>query len=594
LLDNTQEWNEYQIGLDYNNKISLYATTELNWNMYNGKQWIGVATNGLPKWTFNICKSSINYFIAFICSQKVKLAYSAENIPDEPTDPQDMQVKEFVSLLSNMADMKWEKDKMDSKLRNLMLDGANTGDFAAYVYWDPKKKTGQLEKGDFCTEVVDGINVMFGNPNNREVEPQPYILILGREMVSVLKKEAKENKISQDLIDSITSDSDTQYQSGANGKVELDNKGDSGKCNYIIKFWKKNDTVFWNKSTRYCPIRKDIDLGISRYPIAWGNWDTIKNSYHGMAAIEGIIDNQISINQLFAMVSYWMKMAAFGKVIYDKSRITSWSNKLGEAIGADGDIRDIVQQLQAGNFNAAVLKVIDMAIQYTKEFIGANDNLTGQVNPEQASGTAIISAHKQASMPLGNISANRDQFVEDLGLIWGEFFLKKYKNRKVSYRQNEKIVTGQYSSEGMNDILLSCKVDVGPSSYFSEIQGIQELARLLKDKEINKLQYFERMAKMNIIPDCQGLIKDAQAEMDAIRKQAEMQQQAVQGQDMQMQQQQAQEQSAKEAQYAKMMEFFKALPKEAQDKLLQLPNEQMESMVLKMMQEDVKNTVQTQ
>lgn len=517
--NNTDEWRLYENGRDYNNKLGYYAKTDLNYRMYNNDQWVGVVTNGLPKYTFNICKSAINYFISFICSQKVKMQYSAQNIPDEPTEPQQILIKDFTKLMSDAADLKWEKDKMDFMLRELLIDCACAGDMAVHVYWNPKIKTGQLEQGDFETEMVDGVNIMFGNPNNRKVESQPYILIVGRELTSKLKNEAKENKVEQYLIDSIMPDEENTYQAGKFGKVELDSKSDNtGKTLYVIKYWKENDTVYWSKSTKNCQIVKKVDLGISRYPVAWANWEAIKNCYHGNPVIEGMIDNQIGINQLFAMVAYWMKKMAFGSVIYDSTRITDFSNKLGQAFKANGPVGgsqgEIIKQLEAGNFNAAILQVIDMAIKYTKEFIGANDTLLGQVNPEQASGTAIISTAKQASMPLGNIQAARDQFVEDLGLIWGEFMLKKYKDRQLPYKQDGNVMMADFSTENMGDILLQCNVDVGPSTYWSEIAGLQSLDNLLKSGQINKLQYFERIAKMNIIPDVQGLIKDAQEELN--------------------------------------------------------------------------------
>jgi hypothetical protein len=417
---------------------------------------------------------------------------------------------------------------------------------------------------------------MFGNPNNVDIEKQPYILIVGREMISTLKEEAKKNGISKDFIETIQADSDTEYQAGQNGKIELDSRMATGKCNYVIKYYKKDGKVFWNKSTKYCPIVKDVNLGINKYPIAWGNWDSIKNSYHGMSGIEGIIDNQISINQLFAMVSYWMKMMAFGKVAYDSTRIKSWSNKVGTAVAIDGDTAGAIQQLDAGNFQGAVLTVIDMAIKYTKEFIGASDSLMGQIDPEKASGTAIMTTSKQAAMPLGNISANRDQFVEDLGLIWGEFFQKKYKNRQVLVEREiqqengemttEKVKT-DYSSEGMENLLLSCIVDVGASSMWSEITAIQTLDNLLNQQHINKLQYFERMQKMNIIPDCQGLIDDTKKEM-------EMQQQT-----------QTEEEQPLQIDYEQMAQFIESLPIETQQELKMMPDDQMEQAVMELMQQ---------
>lgn len=586
--DYTEEWQQYQVGVDYNNNVNLYSKTELNWNFYNGEQWLGIKLNGLARWTFNICKSAINYFVASIMSQKVKMQYSAENVPDEPEEgTREYDIKQFTELMSAAADLKWEKDKMDSKLRQALLDAANAGDMCAYVYWDAKKETGQDEKGDFCTELVDGVNVMFGNPNNPNVEAQPYILIVGREMVSKLKEEAKENKIDKDLIEGITPDDETQYQAGQYGKVELENKNSSGKCLYIIKFWKKDGKVYWNKSTKHCPIRKDVDLGIKRYPIAWANWDKVKNSYHGMAVIEGIIDNQISINQMFAMVSYWMKMSAYGKIVFDATRMNAPSNRIGDAIAVQGDVTGVMQQLQAGNFNAAVLSVIEMAIKYTKDFIGANDSALGQINPEQASGVAIISTARQAAIPLENPQANLYQFVEDLGLIWGEFMVHKYKNRKLPIKEEGKTILADYNTEGVSDnILLSCSVDVGPSTYWSEVIGIQALDKLLASKEITKLQYFERIAKMNIIPDVQGLIEDTKAEME-MQQQMMEQQQMMQQQAMQQQQQmqtQVEPEPNNDEAYEQMAQFLEQLPEELRQQVMSLPEGEQEQALMQLME----------
>ena len=598
--DYTQEWKDYQSGLDYNQRLDYYAKVDLNWRFYNGKQWIGIITNGLSKWVFNFCRSAINYFIAFMISQKIKMQYSAENVPDEP-DPsnpefdKESQIKELVTLLSDMADMKWEKDKMDSLIKDLLLDGANSGDMGVHVYWDASIKTGQLEQGDFKTESVDGGNVMFGNPNNKIVEKQPYILIINREAVNDLKEQAKTNGVSKDDYEQIAADQENTYQAGDLGKVELENKGETGKALTLIKYWKKDGKVFWNKSTKHCVIAKDKDLGISRYPVAWANWESIKNSYHGMSATEQIIDNQISVNHMFAMVSYWMRMSAFGKVIYDRNRIDKWTNSLGTAVEANGEVTGIVMQLQAGNFNEAILRVIDMAIKYTKEFIGASDALTGQVDPEQASGVAIISTAKQASMPLINITMNRDQLVEDIGLIWGEFYLKKYKNRNVPIKRDGKVIIVQFSTEEIDDVLLGCKIDVGPSTYWSEVVGIQALDKLLTEGQITKLQYFERVAKMNLIPDCQGLIEDAQAEMQQAQ-QMEQQQAMAQQQQGQMQQQadgeqQAQQQKSQDAQFEKMAQFMDRLPPEVQQKIMSLPEGEKEATIMKMMKSDIQQSM---
>lgn len=505
-LNITDEWQLYLTGQDYNNRIDYYAKTDLHWRFYNNDHWHGIQTNGLPKATFPIARSSIDYFIASIMSQKIKVQYTVDNIPDEPINPEQIDIKKFAELMTGYADVKWEKDKMDSKLRQLLLDGANSGDFCAYVYWDAKKETGQDEKGDFVTEIVDGGNVMFGNPNNREVQAQPYILIKGRDLTSNLISEAKANGIDESDYQSITSDDDSNYETGQYGKLELDRQqAVTGKTSYIIKFWKQNGEVYWKKSTKHCTIRKEVAMGITRYPVAWGNWGTVKNSYHGMAVMAGIIPNQIIINQLFAMVAYWMRMMAFGKVLYDEGRIKNWTNKIGQAIPVEGDVTNVVQQLQAGNFNAAVMQVIELAIKYTKDFIGASDAALGQVKPENTS--AIIAVAKQAAIPLENVQHNLYLFVEDLMLIWGDFILKKYNNRVVSYRDKGQVMTEQFNPSNYKDILLNVKIDVGPSSYWSEITSMQTLDNLLANEKINFTQYLERIPN-GVIPQKQELISD--------------------------------------------------------------------------------------
>lgn len=539
--DNTQEWNEKTIGEQYNNTINYYSSTDLNWSMYNGNQWIGINAKELPKMTMPICQQAIDYLISSILSRPLRAEYNADNIPEPPPPPKegeppespeytrDRQIRQTIKNLTLAADMKWEKEKIPSKLRSLLLDAANSGDMCAHVYWDARVNTRQNETGDFKTELIDGANVMFGNPNAPETECQPYILIVGRDIVSRLKKEAKDNKVSKELIERIMSDEDTEYQIGERGKVELEGGDEnSKKATYVIKYWRDEESghIYWNKSTRYCPIRKTVDTGLTRYPIVWNNWRTVKHSYHGNSAIGAIIDNQIAINQMFAMVVYWMRQQAFGKIIIDSSRITSWSNKIGEVIKADGNVDSIVKQLESGNFNSAILDVINLAIKYTKDFVGANEAALGQINPEQASGTAIMMTAKQAAIPHENILAHLEQFVEDLYLVWGEFYLKKYGNRTL-YFSNAKSKTDafNYNSAGLADVLLSCKVNVGPSTIWSETLLLQNLDNLLARQAISAKQYFERIAPLNILPDVQGLIAEAQLKEMQAAKEAEFQKQ---------------------------------------------------------------------
>lgn len=70
-------------------------------------------------------------------------------------------------------------------------------------------------------------------------------------------------------------------------------------------------TVHVTKATKDCNIFEDVDTGLSRYPIAWGNWERQKNQYHGRALVTGIVPNQIFINSMMALVFRHLQLQSF-------------------------------------------------------------------------------------------------------------------------------------------------------------------------------------------------------------------------------------------------------------------------------------------
>jgi hypothetical protein len=570
--DITDEWQLYESGKDYNNKLHppYYPTIDKNYRFYSNDQWFGVQAGNLPTPVFNIIKPVIDYKISSVLSSKVKMKFGVENTPDETEDPQEQELKKVADMLSGYADTKWEKLKIDSLIREGLLDGALSGDMCFYTYWDPKidtystsginTNTNEPAKimGDFCTELVDGQNVMFGNPNNNKVQTQPYIIIVGRDTVTNLKKEAKENKVSKDKYETITSDEDTEYQAGDRGKLEIDNAKENDKCTYLIKMWKENGTVMLSKSTKFSPVKPAKDTGLKLYPLAWMNWTRLKNSYHGQAESTGLIPNQISINQLFAMILYHMRMTAFGKVLYDKNRIAAWNNAVGAAIGVEGDTTGAVQQIAAGQMNNMVIDIFREAISQTKDLSGANDAALGNIDPKNQG--AIIAVQKASQVPLQSISDNLYQFIEDLGLIWLDFMLNKYGDvdRKISYKEGDTAKVGSFNAAQYQNVPFKLKIDVGPSSYWSEISSIQTLDNLLSQKIITPVQYLERLPN--------GQIEKKQELIEELSQQLQN------------------EMSSASNNYEQMAQFMESLPPDVQAQLKAMPDKQMEETLLQMMQ----------
>lgn len=572
-VDQTREWQQYLDGQDYNNRINLYENVNRNEAMYAGEQWRGVISNGLPTPVFNIFKRIINYFIATIMSQNITMQFVPEGVGDEVEDgSEEAYIKEAAELISQYSETLAEKNKMLAKIRQWLLDAALSGDACAYNYWDASIDTMQDIKGDICIEEIDNVNVMFGNPNDRRVNAngkpiQPYIIIPLREMVTNLKAEAKLYKIPQDKIDLITSDTDTEYQSGDRAKIELENKGEeTGKATALLKLWKQDGKIMAKKSTRYTDIRPEYDTGLTLYPVAWMNWDPRKNSYHGQAVGTGLVPNQIFINKMFAMAMMSLMHTAFPKAIYNNSVIAGWDNIVGGAIGVnvgpETSINNVATYMQPGNMSEQVFKLIDLAIQYTKDMLGATDAALGEVKPDNTS--AIIAVQQSAAIPLETIKQNLYQFVEDIGYNLLDMMAAKYGKRKIDVMVMGQRVTKEFDFSTLKTMKLRIKIDVGPSSYWSQIAAMQTLDALLTAERITFLQYLDRVPN-GLIPKSQELIKEIEAQ--------DTKQQFI---------------------WEQMARFMETLPPEIAQQLQQMQPEEMEAQLMQMMMQPPEQMAQQQ
>lgn len=562
----TLEWQQYQRGIDYNHKIDLYSTVDKNEAFYAGDQWRGVQAKGLPTPVFNFFKRIINYFIASILSQNIKINFIPQSVGDDPANEDEQFIKDAAELVSQYSETLWEKLKMHQKLRQCLLDAALTGDACVYNFWNPDIETGQAMKGEIDLEVIDNVNVFFGNPNDWRVSTQPYILIVYRDLVSKLREEAKKNGVKD--LDLITPDTDNAYQAGDMSKIELDDKDEeNGKTIAILKLWKEKGKVYAKKSTKFVDIREKWDTKLKDYPVAFMNWDRRKNCYHGQAVGTGLVPNQIFINKMFAMVMLNMMHSAFPKAVYNKTFLKGWNNAIGSAIGIDAGnlpLNQVATYLDPGRMDGQVLEVIDLAIKYTKDTLGATDAALGNVKPDNTS--AIIAVQQASAIPLENIKQNLYQFIEDIGNIWLDFMANYYGKRSIDVEVLGKRQIEEFDFERLKKMQFRIKIDVGPSSYWSEITAVQTLDNLLNSDRISFMQYLDRLPS-GLIPKKQELIEDI--------KSNDMKQQFI---------------------FEQMARFLETQPPEVQQEIMNLPPDQQEQRLMKMMmqpQEPIEQPIPT-
>ena len=477
----TNVWKYYERGKAYNNSLvpNQYNVVRTNTEFFIGNQWQNLpqtpAMSRLPKPTFNILKRVASLFIASLSSSAVtvRLEPLAHYDGSGMAGPDDDVAAFANASVNNLL----EKLNFDYRLREALYDGVQTGDYCAHFYWDATAQPFGARlgphRGEIGMELVDGINVMFGNPNEFDIQKQPYVIVVGRDTAMNLRREMEQFRRTRNGMVSgtaatksdeslVQADSENWDFAGIGGRTEAQADDDVGKvlyCYMYTKVQKEQEmidpktglsvmepelgpdgmpkyeedangllmpkmvpaketvtTVRVTKATRSTIIYEDVDTGLSLYPLAWGNWERQKNQYHGRALVTGLLPNQISINKLFASAIRHVDLMAFPKTVYNADLISSWNNEIGQAIGVHGiqpgqSIQQVAYNLQPSDMSNQVFALIDKAMAYTKECLGTTDAQMGNVKPENTSALMVLNTN--AEVPLENIRAGEYEWLED-------------------------------------------------------------------------------------------------------------------------------------------------------------------------------------
>ena len=514
-------WDFYEEGKTFNQRINLDETVKANENFYVGKQWEGVQANGLPTPVFNILKRVVGFIIATITTDNLKINVTAlENSVNTES------YQELVRIMNEEMEAIMEHDDIPAKVRAFAQDAAVRGDGCIFVYWDATANMGGGVMGRVRHEVIENTRVFFGNPNVREVQSQPYIQIVSRNPVRDVKRSAKFNG-SKDW-KNIKPDDEAR-------NAEQDEMITDDKVTVLLTLWRNDEdgTIWAYESTMDCEIRKPWSLGITRYPLVWMNWDRVADCYHGQAMITGLIPNQIFINKAYAMSMLSMMRTAWPKIVYDNSRVTKWDNRVGGAIGVTGDVNTVAKILDPAQISPQIAQFIQMAIEQTEESLGATASALGEGKAYNTS--AILSLQRASSTPNEMVKQRLYAAIEDMAYIDKEFVGEYYGTRKVDLPTPPEVLqAAQFVGQSVPDYIpqdfdfgivkenpMLLKIEVGASSYYSEIASMQTLDNLLQSGQIDIVQYLERVPD-SYVPGRRKLIEEKKQEKQMMQMQQAM------------------------------------------------------------------------
>ncbi|MBQ2735216.1 MAG: hypothetical protein IJF33_05225, partial [Clostridia bacterium] len=415
--------------------------------------------------------------------------YTDEKLPFLESATMREKVSEGLRVLNNHASYRWKRNGMRALAHKALHNAALSGDGVFYCWWDSSQSSGQLFTGDIRTDVLDNTDFFVADVKNTDIQSQEYLILSGRAAVSSLRCEAIANGMSERDAEHIVSDELTESLGSGPASQDL---SCNPKATYLLRFYRENGEVVFEKSTRDCVICR-VHTGLKYYPVAYFNWHPTKSCFHGTAAVSDMIANQRYINTAYAMAMKHMYNTAFSKVVYDKSRIPEWSNEVGEAIAAmgGGNVADAVSVVGVGELQNGYLDLINNVIETTKDMMGATEAALGDAPAHNTS--AILTLQEASKLSLQQVSSEFCRCIGELASIWADMLCTYCHPERLLVSEN---AIGDTVAEGVDYALLKTELlranaQISSVSTYTPAATVALLDKLLEKGHLNVTQYLE-------------------------------------------------------------------------------------------------------
>ncbi|MGN0693740.1 MAG: hypothetical protein ACI4LK_02375 [Lentihominibacter sp.] len=519
-IKETDIWTLYDKSVSYCRLIGMYNDTDVNYRMYNGDQWYGLKVKGVEKVQYNFIKPIVRYKTGIVLSNLYAINYSSENFENKEFR---QYAEKICKLLNKKAAKIWEADYMDLKLRLVVKDAAINDEGVMYVNFSEETRQP-------VNEVINKNDIYYGNENDEDVQAQPYILIKQRKPVSEVQEYARSRDVPDYMVGCIIGDLDNIEEAGEGAKYEKDNM-----VTLVTKMYKKNGTVHFAQATRYVDVTKEKDTGLTYYPVAHMTWEEKKGTARGEGEVRQLIPNQLETNKTAMRRALTVKNTAYQQKVANVDKIANPSalNEIGGIIRVKGgmsveDVSKIFSYVQPAQMSADVEKLQQELIQSTRELAGAGDIATGQINPESASGRAILAVQQAAQQPLTEHLQYAKGFIEDIARIWLDM-ITVYNDSIDLEEEVEDPNTGEMTTQmvkvqqaSLKELQASVKVDITPKSAFDKYAQEMSMENLLTQGLFNSQRMPEVKLWAQTLDDDSVMPK--QKILDVIKKWDEEQQ----------------------------------------------------------------------
>lgn len=515
-------WKEYEHGRAYQSTLGLDRVIPLCVDFYEGRQWgkIKKGTENFPRPVVNFVKMITDNKRANLMSQPLRIVYKSDK-PNVLTE----KFNHFAEYWQKEAQIKY----LDSEA---IKSGIIKGTYIYHYYWDNEAlgKKGKVDGALRC-QLIDLRNIVFSNPQEKDEQKQEWIIIASRSTVKSVR-----DKVSKSLKDLIVSDNETNNYDG-----QIDQDG-TEMLTVLTKYYRKDGEVYFTKSTKNVMLTEEMSLApdydkayeiidkkinedidstnqtpdipeekTSRrykamyFPLVVGVYEEREGSIYGIGEVQGLINNQKTVNNILALQSYATENNAFGKVVVKGDALGDQvlDNRPGQILYDYSKVNSQgIYRLQDPQMSDMPLREVEAIMSLTRSVTSSTEVLSGEVLGRNMSGQAIAQLQSQALLP----TEEKRQRLQDCKLKQGRimemFFRTHYdEDREFVYTEtqfnreknkNEDIVLRDvFNATNYTDEIFDIVVEVTAGTRSSVSGDIAMLDLALQTKAIDFLTYLK-------------------------------------------------------------------------------------------------------
>jgi hypothetical protein len=165
----------------------------------------------------------------------------------------------------------------------------------------------------------------------------------------------------------------------------------------------------------------------------------------------------------------------------------------------------VAKVIEGASVSPQIAQFIEMAFDKTHSLLGASDVAMGDSRPDNTS--AIIALQRAANTPMELTKQQDYQCLEDSARIWLDMMAVNYGIRRVEMKMRldnpgsqplgmnlqEQNFSQDFDFAELRDVQIGIRLDVGASSYWSEMANVQTIENLLMNGHITLKQFLERL-----------------------------------------------------------------------------------------------------